>query len=681
MRPSSSFLSILLPLVVAETTPTTTAAAAAGGRKRPAKNVRPPVLNDAARRILPASISRTAPPPVDYGPRHPFDLHGRRGRRGLDASSTNGGDSPPSKHEPIRIFFDVSALDAMADLDPSDAARVDALRNEVLPLVAGNWSEAISVIPAMGPIVVPEDSCFDEYDVDPLYSTEGKADTDLFVLVSAYESLLGQRFCSPDGGTLAGAAPCDLDQHDRPIIGLINFCVGTMHVSFDDDAAGGAPYVTQEEIDYTVSIAIHEIAHVMGIQSEMLKYYRDANTGKPQTPRLPNGYFEESNAFQCVNGQYYRGQIVPSCNTLSEGTSSTGDKFFEVVTPTVRQVARNQFDCQRLNGARLENQPTQSADCFGSHWDERYYYTETMSAYYSDATPHITPLTLALLEDSGWYKADYSVSYTSSFGHGVGCPFVEEDCISNGIVPYHSEGFFCDNVREGEDDPSYVCDPAHTSKSVCDLSDRAWPPRNKRYFPEPSWGPVTLTAADYCPVADADEEAVSCLDESMQSSVYNERVIPEENYGPDSKCYEATSSSGLASLCLTSNCNDVDRTLEVSVGAQTIVCAKDFEEKRYTSSSGKVVRFKCPRLSVACPDMFCPGNCGGKGKCNYALTPPACECFDETDATPYCSETQIRSPDDRDCSGGRRGGPSRNNFFAASASALLFCCFVSSLVL
>ncbi len=45
----------------------------------------------------------------------------------------------------------------------------------------------------------------------------------------------------------------------------------------------------------------------------------------------------------------------------------------------------------------------------------------------------LSPFTLALLEDSGWYKANFTMSRNPSFGHGEGCDFVEKRCIEDGI--------------------------------------------------------------------------------------------------------------------------------------------------------------------------------------------------------------------------------------------------------
>ena len=51
---------------------------------------------------------------------------------------------------------------------------------------------------------------------------------------------------------------------------------------------------------------------------------------------------------------------------------------FHLVTPAVRQAARNHFGCPTLRGAELENQPT-TGGVLGSHWEMRLFLGEFMS--------------------------------------------------------------------------------------------------------------------------------------------------------------------------------------------------------------------------------------------------------------------------------------------------------------
>lgn len=94
----------------------------------------------------------------------------------------------------------------------------------------------------------------------------------------------------------------------------------------------------------------------------------------------------------------------------------------------------------------------------------------------------ITPLTLAVLEDSGWYKANYTLSSSRSFGFGAGCDFLTKPCIVDGEIPEYSSGFFCNETIpfiNGEPDSvtiQFGCDVDYVKKAVCDLANYLVPP-------------------------------------------------------------------------------------------------------------------------------------------------------------------------------------------------------------
>lgn len=127
-----------------------------------------------------------------------------------------------------------------------------------------------------------------------------------------------------------------------------------------------------KSLQLAVSTAVHEIAHVLGITSSDMLFYYDSNTGKPRTPE------PQEKTVTCMTGDRKK-MMVPDETTLREKYTTRGVRYFEVTLPTVTQVARNQFNCQTLTGAPLENQPT-NEDCFGSHFEERYFFTESLSA-------------------------------------------------------------------------------------------------------------------------------------------------------------------------------------------------------------------------------------------------------------------------------------------------------------
>ena len=108
----------------------------------------------------------------------------------------------------------------------------------------------------------------------------------------------------------------------------------------------------------------------------------------------------------------------------------------------------------------------------------------TDDVIYNSLDSAITPFTLAALEDSGWYKANYTLSSERTFGSGAGCDFLTEPCIVNGDIPAYSSGFFCnDTIPFIDDEPDpltiqYGCDVDHIKKAVCDLVNYSEPPAN-----------------------------------------------------------------------------------------------------------------------------------------------------------------------------------------------------------
>jgi len=301
--------------------------------------------------------------------------------------------------------------------------------------------------------------------------------------------------------------------------------------------------------------------------------------------------------------------------------------YYEVVLPTVRQVAKNQFNCPTLEGARLENQPTSMEDCTGSHWDERSWFTEVMSPIYDKKGAYFSPLTLALLEDTGWYKSNFNVAENSPFGLGAGCDFVNSDCIVDDAVPDYGRGFFCDDKTD-----AVHCGPSHQYKTVCDLF---YTNPDRPYFSDKRLGPK-FNFADFCPMNTSPSSAVTYCDDTGTAKMFN-----VEEFGPASQCLDVVVGSSESAMCLQSSCNAEKHIFEFVVDGSTYACEEDFQVVNVIPSGGSSFRVNCPRLAQMCPDMFCPGMCSGKGTCDWSLPKPSCRCFDETDTTEGCYESAV----------------------------------------
>ena len=65
----------------------------------------------------------------------------------------------------------------------------------------------------------------------------------------------------------------------------------------------------------------------------------------------------------------------------------------------------------------------------GSHWEKRLLMNEIMTGSV-DTRSVVSRMTLALLEDSGWYQANYSMAEHLDWGRNQGTEFVISPCNS-----------------------------------------------------------------------------------------------------------------------------------------------------------------------------------------------------------------------------------------------------------
>lgn len=285
------------------------------------------------------------------------------------------------------------------------------------------WTNRLSVYPAVGPLPLSEDLCAEGgFELESLASAyaNGVDDADLILLVTAEEC---------DEGGLASATPCALDQFDRPINGQVFMCLNDSIDPDDDDVIFDA-----------AATAIHEVAHVLGMSSQFWVYFRDPTTGEPLTPRLADGSVALTNA-TCVDGfeveGYHAGENVLKQFNTTLGVTEKEQVHYEIVTPRVQAVVRNYFDCQSLEGARLENNPTEPTDCTGSHWDERQFYGEIMSAIASNSgdgqADVLSPLTFAILE--GTFARD-TCEWLEYFAHAAAQLVYVPYLLSNFLISY-----------------------------------------------------------------------------------------------------------------------------------------------------------------------------------------------------------------------------------------------------
>jgi hypothetical protein len=574
---------------------------------------------------------------LDYNGRHPHES---------DRSLQTGSSNNTSVFRPIRFQFDTQAIESRRGLGYN--SQIDYILTTVLPAVAATWSRHLHVVPNTQPISVNSSSCNKALHLQfPQVAPALLYNADIAIVVGGYDQLTDEygnayQLCVPGSGTLALALPCALDQVDRPALGFINFCLNQTRPSANGSVANriqtifaswlNTAFRDDQLTTHLVDVAVHETGHVLGFSDGLFKYFRDAD-GNPRTARP----FVESTV-TCPNGQTVT-QVFPSTNTVKVLASTGGRRSYHMVTPRVTQVARNSLNCQTLQGARLDDSPT---DCIASHWHERLFYGELMGPVYSSSSENVlSPLTLALMEDSGFYRVNYQGAKSPAFGLGAGCSFVNDECVIHEQIPDYANNTFCATPMQftvtGNLDitslDSVACDPSHHSWVTCDLYNLTYYPAvltanettNKIHY----WSSPLLFSendfADSCPVLDFGLGR----DCTVNDPSYPAQFLGETT-GSTSRCVSTFLTIGSVRrnrpACFQIVCDASTSRVLLSIGSQTLVCEWDGQVIAVPGQTP--YNIICPKRVAVCPSLFsCLADCSGRGTCVYNATPPYCQCF------------------------------------------------------
>lgn len=533
--------------------------------------------------------------------------------------------------QPIRITFDTRYLQSY------EKQKISIITDYILPRVKHIWKSTLKVIPIQKYTIPFDKVCKDTVIVPEDYKVRGVRDGDLLIFVDAIEDCRGYG----GGNTLAFTSICVLDPFtDRPIIGRMTYCLDEIDLNPKlSSMATTTTTMNKDILNKYIKITLHEVGHILGMQVQLFPWFRTPN-GTPRTPRP-----HQKQKVLCTDRsvQYI---IQPSKQTIQPIITNNILRYV-VVLPTVKTVVQNQFNCEDVKGAYLENQD-EASFCFGNHWDERYFFSEIMGPYYTDIIQNniLSALTLSLFEDSGWYTVNYNSPFikNSPFGYGSGCDFLTKNCIHkqsgevlsgefcNEQIYFDASGEFItkssDGVRKG-----LMCDPTHSQKAYCNLVDQRFtpytiqiPPWQYRYFVENKFlGPLTILP-DYCPIPMYQTTPMQCNDEDMQPTVYG------EEFTSHSRCIHIHKSSLSSSACFRTKCNSELGLVQIFIKGVVYDCEYDGQVFNFDDD----FYFECPRFASICPDLICPSNCSGKGKCIWSAKMPYCECFDENDVSDGC---------------------------------------------
>ena len=149
------------------------------------------------------------------------------------------------------------------------------------------------------------------------FAGSGVPQADMVLMISAQDT----EACLSSSSTLAWAVPCQRDQHDRPVLGAVNFCPSAMN---------GISGPAREELQ--ISTAQHEIAHALGFTEESIGLMRDRDTNSPRTARNSETGRPEKFNRVCSDGntrsvegprvQLLHSRVLLSCVNFQQDTVS-----------------------------------------------------------------------------------------------------------------------------------------------------------------------------------------------------------------------------------------------------------------------------------------------------------------------------------------------------------------------
>ena len=478
---------------------------------------------------------------------------------------------------PINIYYDMTYLNQQKLSSSNDIKKKIDMIDKSMSLCVRVFKKLLYVKkPLNSPIKIKTEQDlkewkFTKYKINSELMPSSKGiECDLVLLIRFKNENEDMKYEFPD------ASAVYLDEYTkRPIVGIL-----VINDEFEIKTN------SQEYLDF---LLLHGITHILGFSY---------------------------NLFSSFPGQL-------SNTILIEKEKRTNKEKYKIKTPKVLEFAKKYFNCNSITGVELENK---EGNVNPSHWEARILLGEYMNSEPYTAEQVISEFTLALLEDSGWYKANYYTGGLMRFGKNQGCEFINKDCLTykSFIYEVNFKNEFCNPAINWV--PS--CSSGRQSRSYCSTELNEIDPDFQRfgnYRGRPN--------ADYCFVNDyfPSEENLAHYVGSCKKGqgnygsniLYNDNIkesnskIPEkfgEKYGNNSFCVLSSVIPTLKSnkdieiynkyvdvihsMCYPMFCTE--KSLTIQINDQYIVCPRQ---------GGKIELMKGYTGELYCPDynLICTG--------------------------------------------------------------------------
>jgi hypothetical protein len=304
----------------------------------------------------------------------------------------------------LRVIFDTSSLStqlhdmgqnfAAVDTYTPTKSRITAYIDEIFPAVASIW-RILQVYTSLHNLFPHGTTCGSTTILNH-HIEEGVANADVLIYIETRDDLS----CSTD--SRPEISICHFDQNMRPLIGSLSICLNDM------DLHEGKTY--QKEILHHTALLTNLIGRFLGLSPYLFQYFRD-----PTTNQL---WGERKVEISCDNNQST--QEIMLSNIIQQRILRDDEPFYEISTPTLKQVVRNHFDCQTLTGAKLAPPLPDlhnDGECTFFDLDLRFHFDEDMTSISSnpDRAFAISPLLWDIQQQlTNQTRTDEEQAYTTN---------------------------------------------------------------------------------------------------------------------------------------------------------------------------------------------------------------------------------------------------------------------------
>ncbi|KAK7200136.1 major surface protease gp63 [Novymonas esmeraldas] len=191
-----------------------------------------------------------------------------------------------------------------------------------------------------------------------------------------------------------------------------------------------------------------------------------------------------------------------------------------ITSPMVVAQARAHFGCSTQAFLELEDMGGRGTAL--SHWKQRRMKDDLMAG--TTVAGIYSSITIAAMEDTGFYKGNYAMAEPMMYGRNAGCGLVRQKCVINGTSQF--PGMFCGSANANK----LVCSSDRLSVGDCNLVNHDSPlPPQFQYFADATLGGAD-EEMDYCPYVEAF---------SNTKCSFDGRFLNGSVYGALSRCFDA----------------------------------------------------------------------------------------------------------------------------------------------